>query len=137
MEFLTFSFAISNLFGVLLRSDPNMLPVDKQNKYFQHIILPTDAVVRVKECHNPPFQYTTDWLRNMSTRYSRPLVCVQTELCSAGIYRQFNSTNEKKIKKRRGKRAGRRKQKNITVRVFSRVSKPCVSKNNVNKNNTS
>ena len=135
MEFLKLSIAISSLIGVVLKSNNGISLVENQNKYFQNIPVPLDSVVRFKVCHNPPLRYSAKWLHSRSSLFTTPPVCVQTELTLAGINKQCVLPTEKKRNNKRGKRSGRRKQRQIEVRACSYNAQPYISQHNVNKNN--
>ena len=121
MEIFTLSVAISSLLGVVFRSIPNIPQAVFHNK---HITQPLDAVVCFRECHQPPIRYTSAWLHTKSSECAHPTVCLLTELSLAGIDRQPVLYTSKKAKTTRGKRAGRRKQRHISVRAGSNIIPP-------------
>ena len=135
MDFISLSIAISSVLGVLLRSYQNITAVENHNKQFifKHIAQPTDAVVPFKVCKNvPPLRYTPEWLQSRRfVNVTSPTAC---ELYLAGIHIHATAATKKT---KRGKRAGRRKQRHIGVRSSIRPSlaDPSTIRNSINKNN--
>ena len=133
MDFISLSIAISGVLGVLLRSYHNIPAAENHNKQFsfKHIAQPTDAVVTFKVCKNvPPLRYTPEWLHSRRfVTVTSPTVC---ELSLAGIHKHATVFIKKT---KRGKRAGRRKQRHIGVRSSIRPTVANPPTKRVNSNN--